>query len=91
MRTKAIRSAQLGSLLDAPGESARKMLLACVPGTMSFWIDHNATIHAVVPEHVPAGAEALIIGTYSIGGASLAQIEEDLIAQRHERAGTWSE
>ena len=91
MRKKAIRSAQLGSLLDEPGESARKILLACVPATMSFWIDHNATIHAVIPEQVPAGAESLIVGTYSIGGASLAQIEEDLLAERHERAAAWIE
>lgn len=91
MRRKAIRSARLGSLLDEPGESARKILLACVPATMSFWIDHDATIHAVAPEHVPAGAEALIVGTYSIGGTSLAQIEEDLRAERRQRATAWIE
>ncbi len=89
MRRKAVRSARLGSLLDEPRESARKILLACVPATMSFWIDQNATIHAVIPEHVPAGVESLIVGTYSIGGASLAQIEEDLLAERRERAKAW--
>ena len=89
MRKKYIRSSQVGSLLDEPVESARKILLACVPATMSFWVDHNSTIHAVRPEQVPAGAESLIVGTYSIGGTSLAHIEEDLLAERRERATAW--
>ena len=89
MRKKFIRSSQVGSLLDEPVESARKILLACVPATMSFWVDHNSTIHAVTPERVPAAAESLIVGTYSIGGTSLAHIEEDLLAERRERATAW--
>jgi len=89
MSRRAIRSRRVGSLLDEPGESARKMLLACVPATMSFWVDHNSSIHAVPPERVPAGVESLIVGTYSIGGASLTQIEGDLLAERRERAAAW--
>jgi hypothetical protein len=86
MRKKAVRGGQVGSLFDEPSESARKILLACVPTTMSIWVDHNAVIHAIVPEQVPAGVESLILGTYSIGGASLAQIEENLLVERRERA-----
>jgi hypothetical protein len=89
MRKKFIRSSQVGSLFDEPVESARKILLACVPATMSFWVDHNSTIHAVTPERVPAAAESLIVGTYSIGGTSLAHIEEDLLAERRQRATAW--
>jgi hypothetical protein len=89
VRTKRIRSNRVGSLLDEPEESARRILLACVPATMSFWVDHNSAIHAVSPEHVPAAAEFLIVGTYSIGGTSLAHIADDLLAERHERAKAW--
>ena len=89
MRKKFIRSSQVGSLFDEPVESARKILLACVPATMSFWVDHDSTIHAVPPERVPADVESLILGTYSIGGASLVHIEEDLLAERRERATAW--
>jgi hypothetical protein len=89
MRRKCIRSSLVGSLLDEPEESARRILSACVPATMSFWVDHNSAIHAVSPEHVPAAAEFLILGTYSIGGTSLAHIADDLLAERRERAKAW--
>jgi hypothetical protein len=89
VRKKLIRSSQVGSLFDEPVESAHKILQACVPATMSFWIDHNSTIHAVSPEHVPPGVESLIVGTYSIGGTSLAHIQDDLLAERRERAKAW--
>ena len=56
---------------------------------MSFWVDHDSTIHAVPPERVPTGVESLILGTYSIGGTSLALIEEDLLAERRQRATAW--
>jgi len=38
------------SLFDEPSESARRMLLACAPATMSFWVDHKADIHGDVPD-----------------------------------------
>jgi len=89
MRMKSIRSGRVGSLLDEPADSARKMLLACVPATMSFWIDHDSTIHAVTPDHIPPAVESLIVGTYSIGGTSPAHIQEDLVAERHARSKSW--
>ena len=88
-RRKPIRYGEVGSLLDEPVESARRILLACVPATMSFWIDHNSTIHAVSPDQVPRAVESLIVGTYSIGGTSLAHIADDLLAERRERAKAW--
>jgi hypothetical protein len=90
MRKKLIRSSQVGSLLDEPIDSARRMLEACVPTTMSFWIDHESRIHAVLPEKVPLTAQSLIVGTYSIGGTSVSLIEEDLLAERRERAKAWT-
>jgi hypothetical protein len=89
MRKKSIRSNQLGSLRDEPGESARKILLACVPATMSFWIDDRSIIRAVSPGNIPSIVEPLIIGTYSIGGASLEYIVDDLVAARRERGKAW--
>ena len=66
MRKNAIRLDQLGSLLDEPGECARKILLACIPATMSFWIDDRSIIRAIPPGDIPSAVEPLIIGTYSI-------------------------
>ena len=89
VRGRIPRSSQVGSLFEEPVECARKILRACVPATMSFWIDHDSIIHAVIPERVPAAVESLIVGTYSIGGTSLAHIEDDLLAERRERAKAW--
>ena len=89
VRKKSIRSKQLGSLLDEPGESARRILLACVPGTMSFWIDDKSIIRTVFPDDIPLAVEPLVIGTYSIGGASLEYIVDDLVAARRERGKAW--
>jgi len=76
------------SLLDEPAESARRILLACVPATMSFWIDHRSDIHGDVPEKVPRASEVLIVGTYGLG-TSIADIEADLWTERQERARSW--
>ena len=76
------------SLLDEPAESARRILLACVPATMSFWIDHKSDIHGDVPEKVPRASEVLIVGTYGLG-TSIADIEADLWTERQERARSW--
>ena len=89
MRKNAIRLDQLGSLLDEPGECARKILLACIPATMSFWIDDRSIIRAISPGDIPSAVEPLIIGTYSIGGASLEYIVDDLVAARRERGEAW--
>jgi hypothetical protein len=78
-------------LSDDTSESARRILLACVPGTMSFWIDDTSIIHSVVPERLAPALEPLMLGTYSIGGASLAHIEGDLVAARLERVRSWIE
>ena len=76
------------SLFDEPSESARRMLLACAPATMSFWVDHKADIHGDVPDKVPRAAEFLIVGTYGLG-TPLADIEADLRTERHERERSW--
>jgi len=89
MRKKSIRFGQVGSLLDEPGESARKILLACIPATMSFWIDDKSIIRAVSPDDIPPAIAPLVIGTYSIGGASLAYIMDDLVAERRARGKSW--
>ncbi len=88
MRKPGYRVNALGSLLDEPGVSARRILQACVAKTMSFWIDDRSTIHADVPENIPSTAEALIVGTYGVGTA-LENIEGDLRAERSERARSW--
>jgi hypothetical protein len=89
MRKKSIRLVQVGSLLDDLRESAHKILQACIPATMSFWIDDKSIIRAVSPDDIPPAAESLIIGTYSIGGASLEYILDDLVAERRERGKSW--
>jgi hypothetical protein len=89
MTKKWIRPNVIGSLLDEPAESARRMLQACLPETKSFWIDHTFAIHAAPPKNVPPGAECLIVGTYSLGARS-ADIEADLRTERSERARSWS-
>ena len=89
MRRKRVASGKVGSLSDDVGESARKILMACVPGTMSFWVDDSSIIHAVVPEQLTAALEPLMLGTYSIGGGSLAHIEGDLVAAHRERVRSW--
>jgi hypothetical protein len=89
MRKKSIRLGRVGSLLDEPGESARKILLACVPATLSFWIDDKSIIRAVSPDDIPPAVAPLVIGTYSIGGASLEYILDDLVAERRERGKSW--
>lgn len=78
----------IGSLLDEPGVSARRMLHACIARTMSFWVDDRSTIHADLPENIPRNAEPLIVGTYGVGTA-LENIEGDLRAERCERAKSW--
>jgi len=88
MRKLGFYRKRVTSLHDEPGESARRILLACVPGTMSFWIDHQSDIHADAPNKIPRAAEALIVGTYSIG-TPIADIEDDLRTERRERARSW--
>jgi hypothetical protein len=77
------------SLHDELNDSARRILLACVPTTMSFWVDDKSDIHGDVPDKVPRAAEVLIVGTYGLG-TSLADIEADLRTERCERAKTWA-
>ena len=88
MRKPGYRVNAIGSLLDEPSLSARRMLQACISSTMSFWIDDRSTIHADLPENIPQTAEPLIVGTYGIG-TSLENIEGDLRAERCERARSW--
>jgi len=82
------RANAIGSLLDEPSVSARRILQACVPSTMSFWIDDRATIHADLPDNIPPTAEPLIVGTYGIG-TPIGDIEDDLRAERSARARSW--
>ena len=88
MRKPGYRVHAIGSLLDEPSISARRMLHACVSKTMSFWIDDRSAIHADLPENIPRSAESLIVGTYGVGSA-LDNIEGDLRAERFERARSW--
>jgi len=81
-------SSAVTSLLDEPGISARRMLTACLPGTRSFWVDHQSAIHADMPDNIPDSVAHLIVGTYGIG-TPVVDIEEDLRATRCERARTW--
>ena len=55
---------------------------------MSFWIDDRSIIHADLPDNLPSMAETLIVGTYGIG-TPIADIEDDLRAERSERARSW--
>lgn len=89
MRKKPMQSDRVGSLLDELGETARKILLACIPATMSFWIDDKSTIRSVSPDDIEPAVAPLVIGTYSIGGASLEYILDDLVAARRERGKSW--
>lgn len=88
MRKMGFYRKSVASLLDEPGESARRILLACAPATMSFWVDHRSDIHGDVPEKVPRASEVLIVGTYGLG-TSIADIEADLWTERQERARSW--
>lgn len=88
MRKPGYRVNAIGSLLNEPSVSARRILEACVSTTMSFWIDDRSTIHADVPESIPLKARSLIVGTYGVG-AAIENIEGDLRAERRERARSW--
>ena len=88
MRKMGFYRKRVTSLLDEPSESARRILLACAPATMSFWVDHKSDIHGDVPDKVPRAAEVLIVGTYGLG-TSIADIEADLRTERRERARSW--
>lgn len=90
MRKSRYRRNAIASLLDEPSASARQILQACVPGTMSIWIDESGTIHADLPENIPLMAESLIVGTYGIG-TPIEDIEGDLRAERCERGRSISE
>jgi hypothetical protein len=79
---------RISSLHDELSDSARKILLACGRTTMTFWIDQKADIHGDVPEQVPPAAENFLLGTYGLG-TSIDDIEEDLRAERRERARSW--
>lgn len=85
MRKSGYRVNAIASLLDEPSTSARRILQACVTGTLSFWIDDRSTIHADLPGNLPPTAESLIVGTYGLG-TSVEDIESDLRAERRERA-----
>lgn len=88
MRKPGFRANAVGSLRDEPRASARRILEACVPSGMSFWIDDLSIIHADLPDNIPSMAEALIVGTYGIG-TPIEDIEDDLRAERSERARSW--
>jgi len=81
--------ANVASLCDDPRASARRILEACVSSTMSFWIDDQSIIHADLPDNVPSIESALIVGTYGVG-TPMKDIEDDLRAERVERARSWS-
>jgi hypothetical protein len=88
VRKPGYRVNAIGSLLDEPSVSARRMLQACISTTMSFWVDDRSTIHADLPENIPPTAESLIVGTYGVG-TPVENIEGDLRAERRERARSW--
>jgi len=88
MRTVGFLRKNVTSLLEEPSEGARRILLACVHSTMSFWADHKSDIHADVPSRIPRAVENLIVGTYGIG-STLVDIEADLRIERSERARSW--
>jgi len=88
VRKSGYRVNAIASLLDEPRTSAARILRACAASTMSFWIDDRSTIHADLPDNIPPMAETLIVGTY--GSTSTADdIEDDLRAERRERAQMW--
>jgi hypothetical protein len=88
MRKLRSTASTVTSLLEAPSISAPRMLMACVPGTMSFWVDHHSAIHVDVPDNIPASVAHLIVGTYGVGTPA-GDIEDDLRATRCERARSW--
>ena len=88
MRKPGYRANAVASLRDEPRASARRILEACVSSSMSFWVDERSIIHADLPDHIPLTAEALIVGTYGVG-TPIADIEDDLRAERSERARSW--
>jgi hypothetical protein len=89
MRKSGYRANAVASLCDDPRASARRILEACISSTMSFWIDDQSIIHADVPDNVTSVEATLIVGTYGLGTA-ITDIEDDLRAERVERARSWS-
>jgi len=88
MRKPGYRANAVASLRDEPRASARRILEACVSTRMSFWIDDRSLIHADLPDNIPSMAETLIVGTYGVG-TNIEYIEDDLRAERSERARSW--
>jgi hypothetical protein len=88
MRKPGYRANAVASLLGEPSASAHRILEACASSSMSFWIDDRSIIHADLPDNIPVTAETLIVGTYGIG-TPVQDIEDDLRAERSERARSW--
>jgi len=89
MRKPGYRANAVASLRDDPRASARRILEACIASTMSFWIDDQSIIHADLPDNIPSVEATLIVGTYGVG-TPMKDIEDDLRAERVERARSWS-
>ena len=88
MRKPGYRANAVASVRDELRARARRILEACVPTRMSFWIDDRSLIHADLPDNIPSMAETLIVGTYGVG-TNIEYIEDDLRAERSERARSW--
>jgi hypothetical protein len=88
MRKPGYRANAVASLRDEPRASARRILEACASSSMSFWIDDRSISHADLPNNIPSTAETLIVGTYGVG-TPIEDIEDDLRAERSERARSW--
>jgi hypothetical protein len=86
-RPRGPNSANIGSLLEDPRDTARRILQVCIPAPMTIWVDDRSVLHANSPADLRKVSEHAIVGTYQIGIA-LAEIEEDLHAARRERASS---
>lgn len=74
----------MGSLLDDLGEIAKRIYAALIDGDVVVWASPGTDVFYMPAREMPEVAAEYLLGTYRMG-ASVADIEEDLLELRNSR------
>jgi hypothetical protein len=88
MSKATFRRIIVGNLRDDIHVSATRVQAACTFATVTMWADDLSVIRIDLPERLEDVPSHAVIGTYAFG-VSLADIEDDLRAERCERGRSW--
>jgi len=79
----------IGSLREDSAAIAERIIRASRGAVVTVWADDESRIYSAHPDALPVVPVHWIVGTYGCG-APLADIADDVRAERSERARAWS-